>query len=215
MHTSALCDIRRARNSAPVSKPLSCAHLPKSKRGAMRNALGLLCLFLCSHMTSAAVAAGPAVRLSVNCVPWVLPPPGTHCFDARLGSPVTAYIVAVDSIGQLATSYTGTIHLVSSDPRATLPPDHTFTAADAGIWAAPVTFHSATTSNAPSPEMITATDATTASITGMQFWSVFPAPPVNVPSLSAAGIGLMLLLIAVMGVFAIRQQTPRACPLVL
>jgi hypothetical protein len=45
-------------------------------------------------------------------------------------------LTARDAYGNVATSYTGTVHFTSSDPYpATLPADYTFTAADAGIHA--------------------------------------------------------------------------------
>jgi len=53
-------------------------------------------------------------------------------------SPVTAgtagviTVHAVDQFGNPLTSYTGTVHFTSSDPRAVLSADYTFTAADAG-----------------------------------------------------------------------------------
>jgi hypothetical protein len=42
-------------------------------------------------------------------------------------------IAAQDPYGNTATSYTGTVHVSSSDARAVLPVDYTFTAADAGV----------------------------------------------------------------------------------
>jgi hypothetical protein len=33
----------------------------------------------------------------------------------------------------VVTGYTGTVHFSTNDPRATLPTDYTFTAADAGV----------------------------------------------------------------------------------
>ncbi len=42
-------------------------------------------------------------------------------------------ITAIDSAGNTAPSYRGTIHFNSSDPRASLPADYTFTAADNGV----------------------------------------------------------------------------------
>jgi hypothetical protein len=176
----------------------------------MRSVLALLCLVMLGSTTSGAIAAGPAVGFTVNCIRSAYPPVSTHCFDATLGSPVTAYIVAFDSFGQIATSYAGTVHLTSADPTATLPPDHTFTAADAGIWAAPVTFHSLISSNMPSPQAITATDTTSPAITGMQLWQVYQAPPpASTPSLNAVGIGFMLLLIGGIGAYFILREESR------
>ena len=38
-----------------------------------------------------------------------------------------------DAYGNVVTGYTGTVHFSTNDPGATLPPDYTFTAADAGV----------------------------------------------------------------------------------
>jgi hypothetical protein len=38
-----------------------------------------------------------------------------------------------DAYGNVVTGYTGTVHFVSSDNRATLPANYTFTAADKGV----------------------------------------------------------------------------------
>jgi hypothetical protein len=46
--------------------------------------------------------------------------------------PASVIVSAVDQFGNIATSYTGTVHFASSDPQAALPADYTFTAADAG-----------------------------------------------------------------------------------
>jgi hypothetical protein len=46
--------------------------------------------------------------------------------------PVGVVVLALDQYGNVATSYTGTVHFASSDPQAALPADYTFTAADAG-----------------------------------------------------------------------------------
>ena len=42
-------------------------------------------------------------------------------------------VTAYDAYGNLATGYVGTVHFTSSDPKAVLPANDTFTAADAGV----------------------------------------------------------------------------------
>jgi hypothetical protein len=42
-------------------------------------------------------------------------------------------VTVEDAYGNVVTGYTGTIHLSSSDPRATLPANYTFTASDKGV----------------------------------------------------------------------------------
>ncbi len=48
------------------------------------------------------------------------------------GTPTTFTVTARDPFGNVATGYTGTVHLLSTDPSATLPADYPFTAADHG-----------------------------------------------------------------------------------
>ena len=69
-------------------------------------------------------------------------------------------VTAFDAYGNVATGYTGTVHLTSSDGQAALPADYTFTAADAGVHTFTATLKTAGT------QSITATDSTSATITG-------------------------------------------------
>jgi hypothetical protein len=52
-------------------------------------------------------------------------------------------ITALDAYGNVATGYTGTVHVSSRDWQASLPADYTFTAADAGTHVFPVTLKTA------------------------------------------------------------------------
>jgi hypothetical protein len=52
--------------------------------------------------------------------------------SATAGAAFSITVTALDAFGNVATSYTGTIHFKSSDPNAQLPADYAFTAADAG-----------------------------------------------------------------------------------
>ncbi len=67
-----------------------------------------------------------------------------------------------DPYGNIATNYTGTVHFTSSDHKATLPANYTFTAADAGMHTFSATLKTAGT------QSITATDTTMASRTGKE-----------------------------------------------
>ncbi len=78
-------------------------------------------------------------------------------------------VTAEDAQGNLLTGYTGTVHFTSSDARAVLPADYTFTAADQGTHTFPATL--ATTG----AQSITATDTTTGTITGTQ-GNIFVTP---------------------------------------
>jgi hypothetical protein len=49
------------------------------------------------------------------------------------GLPYVLTLKAQDAYGNVATSYRGTVHFTSSDPKAVLPPNYTFTATDKGV----------------------------------------------------------------------------------
>ena len=76
------------------------------------------------------------------------------------GTAGSVTVTAYDAYGNVATGYTGTVAVTSSDPHAVLPSNYPFTATDAGQHTFSVTL---VTSGAQS---ITATDTTTPSITG-------------------------------------------------
>ncbi len=71
----------------------------------------------------------------------VNPAPAVAFWVGGFPSPVTSgtlgtvYVAAVDVYGNIATNYTGTVHLTSTDPQAYLDPDYTLTAADGGVAA--------------------------------------------------------------------------------
>ncbi|MFN0054661.1 MAG: ELWxxDGT repeat protein [Planctomycetales bacterium] len=79
---------------------------------------------------------------------------------AGVRSPVT--VTLQDSYGNVASGYTGTVHLSSSDSGAMLPADYTFTAADAGKH----TFSAILTS--AGTHSITAADTAPVSVAGTQ-----------------------------------------------
>ncbi|MDQ3916773.1 MAG: hypothetical protein M3323_15810 [Actinomycetota bacterium] len=81
----------------------------------------------------------------------------------RQGTPADVLVVAYDEDGSIDTSYRGTIHFTSTDPAATLPPDHTFTAGDNGDH----NFPNAVILRTVGDQIVTATDTST-SITGQQ-----------------------------------------------
>jgi uncharacterized delta-60 repeat protein len=82
-------------------------------------------------------------------------------------TPITAGVVhnftvmAVDAYGNLTAGYTGTVHFTSSDIKAVLPANYTFTAADSGQHSFSATLKTA------GNQSITATDTVTASVTGV------------------------------------------------
>jgi hypothetical protein len=73
-------------------------------------------------------------------------------------------VTARDQFGNVATSYTGTVHFTSSDGTATLPANYTFVAGDQGIRS----FSNGVVLKTAGSQSVTATDTVTASITGAQ-----------------------------------------------
>ncbi len=76
------------------------------------------------------------------------------------GSGLSVTVTAKDAYGNIATSYTGTVSLTSTDPAAVLPGLYTFVGADNGSHALPVTLKTAGTST------VSATDGTLIATTG-------------------------------------------------
>jgi hypothetical protein len=95
----------------------------------------------------------------------VTPAPATAC--AVVGLPETAgasaqlgmRVVVKDGFGNVATGYTGTMGITSSDPAAQLGAPETFTASDSGAHAFSLLLRTA------GNQMVTATDTATASLT--------------------------------------------------
>jgi hypothetical protein len=98
------------------------------------------------------VNAGAATHLSVTGYPS----------PATAGTFAAEIVTALDAYGNTATGYTGTVHMTSSDAQAYLDPDHTFTAADGGVYEFGVVLGTA------GPQSITATDSVNSNITGAQ-----------------------------------------------
>jgi hypothetical protein len=78
------------------------------------------------------------------------------------GTPGTFTVTALDAYGNVATGYTGTIHFTSSDPRAKLPADYTFTASDKGVHTFSATF------SAVGTQSLTATDTSNSLLNGIE-----------------------------------------------
>jgi hypothetical protein len=83
-------------------------------------------------------------------------------------------VVPLDASNHPVRSYTGTVHLSSSDGSATLPADYTFTSADRGVKLLSVTFESA------GSQTLTVADTADSSLTG--------TATVNVRSPSSGGL---------------------------
>ena len=94
-----------------------------------------------------------------------------------------------DGHGNVATGYTGTVAFASNDPAATLPAPYTFTAADAGVRAFPVTLRTA------GIRFVSVTDEAAAALTGSQIVAVTPAAAAELrfttqPSGAGAGVAI-------------------------
>jgi chitodextrinase len=95
-------------------------------------------------------------------------PPGP--FEA--GEEFSVEVVARDAFGNDATGYLGTIHISSPDPLAELPPDYTFTAADAGHHSFNMVLKMAA-----NPQSITVTDTALSALTVTLGREIIPGAP--------------------------------------
>lgn len=145
---------------------------------------------------------GQIVANGSNSIAYLLTPvPGaaTHLTvsattSANSGTPTTITVMAYDANNDLATTYTGTVHLTSSDSYAELPANGTLTA---GVGTFAVDF------NSGGAQTVTATDTVTSSITGVSGTITVtlvptptptptptPPPPARIVNLSArANVG--------------------------
>ena len=102
-----------------------------------------------------------ALKVAVGLNPF---PAGTHSVTVK----------ALDAYGNVATAYTGTIHFTSSDPKAILPADYTFTTADKGVHVFANTLRPGLTLKTAGSKSLTATDVSYSSIKGSQTVTVSP-----------------------------------------
>ena len=98
------------------------------------------------------------------------------------GMPHSVTITALDAGGNVATGYTGTIHLSSSDSHAALPGNYTFTSADAGVHK----FATGLILKTSGTQSITALDTGTSSIVGTTTTIVTPG---GAKTLTISGLG--------------------------
>src|SRR5262249_42800956 len=71
-------------------------------------------------------------------------------------------LTARDAYGNVATAYTGTVHFTSSDAKAVLPADYTFSTGDNGVHTFSASLRTAGT------QSLTATDTANATLTASQ-----------------------------------------------
>src|SRR5207249_2024207 len=81
--------------------------------------------------TGITVNAAAAARLTISAP-----------LSVSAGMPFTITVTALDAFGNAAKGYLGAVAFTSSDPRAALPPNYTFTSADAGVHTFTVTLNS-------------------------------------------------------------------------
>jgi hypothetical protein len=100
---------------------------------------------------------------------FVLTTPAT----TTAGTPFNVTVKAVDTFGQTALGYTGTVTFSTTDtnPAVVLPANYTFTTADAGLH----TFTGGATLASAGSQTLTATDTMTSSLTGSATIAVTPA----------------------------------------
>ena len=115
--------------------------------------------------TVTAIDTATATVVGTAAVTVTAAPVATHFavitrHGATSGSPVQVYVVALDDNNAIARTYAGTVALTSSDAAATLPANLTFAATDRGVKAVSVTLPTV------GVQTVTATDATTATLTG-------------------------------------------------
>ncbi len=100
---------------------------------------------------------------------------------AAAGVPASVTVTALDAFGNLSNGYVGSIRFTSIDARASLPANYTFSLADAGTHAFPVTFVTA------GSQTVTAIDATVATMLGAT--TAITVTPASAVSLRLAGGG--------------------------
>ncbi len=148
---------------------------------------------------SQTVTATDTASLTGSAAVAVSPAAASKVIVAGFPSPTTAgvahsfTVTLEDRYGNVASGYRGTVHFTSSDARAVLPANYTFTAADAGVHAFSATLKTAGT------QSLTATDTTTASLTGTEGGiTVKPAAAskflISAPSSVHAGVAFALTL---------------------
>ena len=140
-------------------------------------------------VTGSAVTVQPAAANSLKLTGF----PSAYTIGAQRSVTVTAY----DAYGNVASGYAGTVDFTSSDNRALLPSNYTFTAGDGGSHSFPVTFETV------GSQSIIATDTATTSITGTESAiSVQPTPMLKVTSSTSATTAGQALIVTVTAYYA-------------
>lgn len=106
------------------------------------------------------------------------PPPATHLkvtapAGATAGDAFSFTVTALDASNNVVPGYLGTVHFTSSDPKAALPADYPFVAADVGVQTFSATLKTA------GNQTLTATDTVKASVKGSASVAVTAAAAAN------------------------------------
>ena len=117
--------------------------------------------------------SSPVATSNTVSVTWTVP--ATHLSVSTLnpypaGSKHSVTVKALDADGKVAPGYRGTIHFTSTDTRAILPADYTFSPGDAGVHV----FTGGLTLTTAGSRSVPATDTVSASITGAETVTVTP-----------------------------------------
>lgn len=125
------------------------------------------------------VTAAPAGKLLLTGLPS----------EVVSGDALTVTVEVLDSSGVRDTAYTGTVHFTSSDAKAVLPADYTFTATDAGIKTFSVKLLTAGAPSATTSLTVTDTVKTsyTATATTTVKWSGVAKLVLESPDTATAG----------------------------
>jgi hypothetical protein len=154
-------------------------------------------LFAFFGAQSPAASGAAAASLFVGiCGPQFPPPPCVVTLHP-LGQPVTFWVIALDAQYGIATNYTGTVIITSSDPSAVLPPPHSYSASDGSIFAFTIAFNSLGPGPVPSSWTVTATDQGNG-LTATGTFFVVAAQPAPIPTLSRP-LQVVLLTMLLMG----------------
>ena len=97
---------------------------------------------LTAKLGSASVTATVAVHVTAA-RPSAFKVEPTTAGPVVAGAAATYFVSAVDAAGAVNPNYRGTVHFISDDPKAVVPADATFSAANAGKVSAVVTFKTA------------------------------------------------------------------------
>jgi hypothetical protein len=115
--------------------------------------------------------------------------------SSTAGTPFAITVTALTNFGTIGKTYTGTVHLTSTDGMASLPADYTFTGADAGKHTL-----SGLILRAAGGRLVIVTDSSNKRITGSKNLTVLPADAVyfNVssPLSSTAGNAFTVVVVA-------------------